>query len=159
MRTPVDPPIVDVLEAIGEVFKGFPQPEQIPQQFGTEDLLYPTEIHTIEFIGDHPGPSAKDLAAHMRVTKGAVSQMVRKLTEKDMVSSTRDYRVRSLSRLTLTDKGRTAYRGHRKLHRRMTARFAEHMGEVSEEAAARVRSICRAVVEDLDRAVETDWTP
>lgn len=62
MKSAIDPQQNRVLVALAEVFIRFQQLEQVPRHFGTEDLLYPAEIHTIEYIGDHPATNATAVA-------------------------------------------------------------------------------------------------
>jgi DNA-binding MarR family transcriptional regulator len=45
-------------------------------------LLYPSEFHVIEIVGKYPEKNLTAIASHLGVTKGAVSQMVRKLEKK-----------------------------------------------------------------------------
>ena len=49
-----------------------------PRHFGSEELLYSSEIHLIEIIGEHEKRSVTELAGLMDITKGAVSQTVKK---------------------------------------------------------------------------------
>ena len=47
--------------------------------FGTGVLMYRREIHTIQSIGKNPGINVTNLAEQMGFTKGAVSQIIKKL--------------------------------------------------------------------------------
>jgi len=53
--------------------------------FGGEIMLYPSEVHILCVIADNPGSNITDIAGLTGVTKGAVSQIVKKLEIKNMV--------------------------------------------------------------------------
>lgn len=47
--------------------------------------LSPSEIITMSIIKNHPESNITEIATHLGVTKGAVSQVIRKLEEKQMI--------------------------------------------------------------------------
>ncbi len=53
-----------------------------PLDYGTDDLLYRSEVHTLEVIEKNPGINVTGIAKALDLTKGAVSQTIRKLVEK-----------------------------------------------------------------------------
>ncbi len=53
--------------------------EQTPRSFGTDELLTSSEIHLVEIIGENgESQSVTDLSGLLGVTKGAVSQTLKK---------------------------------------------------------------------------------
>jgi len=54
--------------------------------FGTGDLLYPAEIHIIEAIGKNYGNTVNEICQKFGVTKGAISQVVHKLSKKGLIN-------------------------------------------------------------------------
>lgn len=90
-----------------------------PLDFGTGDLLYPSEIHIIEAIGKKNGNTVNEICQKFGVTKGAVSQIVNKLSNKGLVSKKRNPDFYKEIFLSLTVKGRQAFNGHEKLHKLM----------------------------------------
>lgn len=56
-----------------------------PKDYGTGDLLYFTEIHTITIVGRNKEINMTQLAEIMGVTKGAISQTIRKLVNKNLI--------------------------------------------------------------------------
>ena len=93
-----------------------------PVDYGTGDLLYFTEIHTITTIGKNKEINLIRLAEKMGVTRGAVSQTIRKLVSKNLVLKTKANR-KEFS-LRLSDKGLIAYKGQMSFQREIFA-FAE----------------------------------
>jgi DNA-binding MarR family transcriptional regulator len=75
-----------------------------PKDFGTGDLLYVSEIHAIHAIASNPEINLTQLAELSGVTRGAISQMVKRLVSKRYIAR---YKVRNKKEvnLRLSDKG------------------------------------------------------
>ncbi len=56
-----------------------------PKDYGTGDLLYFTELHTITVVAKNKEVNLTQLAEIMGVTKGAISQTIRKLVNKNLI--------------------------------------------------------------------------
>ncbi len=90
--------------------------ERQPRCFGEAGPLTPSEIHTIDAIGCGEGVLMGQLAERLGVTKGAVTQIVKRLEAKGLVQRAphpEDYRSIIVS---LCEKGKIAYRQHETLH-------------------------------------------
>jgi len=85
--------------------------------YGTDVPLHFGEIHMIKEIKVNPGTYISELAEKNGVTRGAVSQMVKKLEKKGILVKVPDERNRSRLLLELTDKGNTAFEEHERYHR------------------------------------------
>lgn len=81
-----------------------------PKDYGTGDLLYFTEVHTIKMIGRNREINMTRLAEIMGVTRGAMSQTIRKLAAKNLIRRTNTVNKKEIS-LTLTKKGLTVLKG------------------------------------------------
>jgi DNA-binding MarR family transcriptional regulator len=81
-----------------------------PKDYGTGDLLYITEIHTIAMIGKNHQVNMTQLAELMGVTKGAISQTIRKLVSKNYIMKSNTVNRKEIN-LTLSDKGQLVYKG------------------------------------------------
>ena len=66
--------------------------ENRPWHFGTSETLYRSEMFLIELIGEQEGISVTDAAHHLGITKGAVSQTLKKLDVKGLMEKM-DFRV------------------------------------------------------------------
>ena len=84
--------------------------------FGTGVPMFRREIHTIQAIGKNPGINITALAEYMAVTKGAVSQTIKKLTNKGLVRKTYAPGNAKEVVLELTDLGWVGFRNHEKFH-------------------------------------------
>jgi DNA-binding MarR family transcriptional regulator len=76
-----------------------------PKDYGTGDLLYFTELHTITVVARHDGVNMTQLAEIMGVTKGAISQTIRKLAHKNLILKS-NINNRKEVNLKLSEKGR-----------------------------------------------------
>ncbi|VFQ46807.1 MarR family transcriptional regulator [Desulfoluna butyratoxydans] len=127
--------------------------EQKPRYFGTDILLYPSEIHTIEAIGKNPGINVTDLAALQGVTKGAVSQVIRKLVDKEMVIRMKDEKSDREVLLVLSPTGKTANAAHQKFHSRIDPILLELIDEADEEKIAFTVSVFQAIERFCDQVL------
>ncbi|MCC8059507.1 MAG: MarR family winged helix-turn-helix transcriptional regulator [Clostridiales bacterium] len=97
--------------------------------YGTGEEYTSVEVHTLKHIADNPGITVTELARDNGKTKGAISQILKKIEAKGLVerhqSSGRDNRIL----LYLTDKGRILDEAHRKYDE---ISFGESMGQVRE---------------------------
>ena len=101
--------------------------EQTPRPFGTDERLTSTEIHLIELIGDHLETlSVTDLSKTLGVTKGAVSQNLKKTEAKGLTSKIIDPDNSSRTIVKLTSKGKTAYFAHKHWHETMDGGFRDY---------------------------------
>ncbi|HPJ13367.1 MAG TPA: MarR family transcriptional regulator [Caldisericia bacterium] len=110
------------------------------RNYGTDTPLHLAEIHMIKAIKEHPDIHVTALADILNITKGAVSQMLRKLEKKDMVSKTFDPANQSRVLLTLTPKGETAYYYHEKLHGDFHTLVMNSIHEFSTENASIIQT-------------------
>jgi DNA-binding MarR family transcriptional regulator len=76
-----------------------------PHGFSLDDIvLTRPQIHIFFFVAHHKdGVSVKDIAQFLSVTKGAVSQFINVLVEKNLVKREEDTKDRRLQRITLTE--------------------------------------------------------
>lgn len=111
----------------------YEQMDKTPRKFGTNELLSNTEIHLIEVIGDNENPSVTDLARYQGVTKGAISQNLKRLEQKGFIEKETDPTNTSRSLISLTNKGKTAYYAHIHWHETMDGGFKEYMSNLEPE--------------------------
>jgi DNA-binding MarR family transcriptional regulator len=107
--------------------------EKSPRKFGTDKNLSHAEIHLIEIIGDNEGVSVTDISRLLGITKGAVSQSLKRLEAKGI--STKEKDPDNLSRVIvkLTAKGMTAFWSHKDWHEKMDGGFSRYMDNLPEK--------------------------
>lgn len=117
-----------------DVIIRFNKSDKKARNFGTDTPLHISEIHMIESIGSNEGLSVSEIARRKSITKGAVSQTLMRLEEKKFVVKSSDPNNKSRAAVFLTEKGRTAFREHRKYHERFAELVAQAVrGETNEE--------------------------
>lgn len=110
------------LETVYRIMNLYNQKTRVPKHYGTEDLLYPAEVHLLELIGSGDGITTTQLAERLAITKGAVSQTTARLLDKQLVLKTPAPGQRREQLFTLSEKGNIVYRHHRQLHQSMLER-------------------------------------
>jgi DNA-binding MarR family transcriptional regulator len=106
-------------DQFGRILNSFKEADKLSRDYGTGDLLYPSEVHTIEAIGNNTGCNISDLARIMGITRGAVQKLSAKLNEKGYIRRFMSSKDNKRIFLEPTDKGRTANDGHHDFHRKM----------------------------------------
>lgn len=107
--------------------------EKIPRKFGTDTPLSSSEVHLIELIGDNKDQSVTDLARLQGVTKGAVSQHLKRLEKKRFIIKEEDPSNISRSLIQLTNKGKTVYYSHKDWHETMDGGFKDYFQSLEQE--------------------------
>ena len=86
--------------------------DSLPHQYG-ENTLYQSEAHIIDLIGEHPEITVTELAAVLKKTPSACSQIVRKLRAKGWVTQVRNEENNRIFNLHLTESGKRIYQDHK----------------------------------------------
>jgi DNA-binding MarR family transcriptional regulator len=94
-----------------------------PKDYGSGDLLYVTEIHTITMVGKNREINMTGLAEIMGVTKGAISQTIRKLVRKNYILKSNSTNRKEFN-LKLSEKGDIVFKGQESFQRELFE-FAE----------------------------------
>ncbi len=89
---------------------------RIPRTYGIDMLLFPTEIHMVEAIANHPDSNTTDLAILFNITKGSVSKMLTKLHCKGLIERYQDPSNKKEVYFRLTELGNRANQGHAEFH-------------------------------------------
>ena len=76
----------------------------------------PSEVHCIEYIEKNAESNVTKLAESLYMTKGAISKLTKKLTDKGLIESYRKPDNKKEVYFRLTEQGRTIFNIHEKLH-------------------------------------------
>lgn len=87
-----------------------------PLNYGTDVLIYRSEIHIIKLIGDYADLHVSEIGRKFGVTKGAISQALKKLERKGLVEKYPDETNNAKLLVRLTDEGKKAYSNHEEYH-------------------------------------------
>ena len=130
--------------------------ENEPREFGSGDLLYTTEIHTIEAIGKNSGINLTKLAEYMGVSKSAVSKTTKKLLKKNYIIKSRPIDNQKEVIFNLTDKGRKAFQGHEIFSQEVFARIFDILKNLKEDEVATIENYLIKMNKELDEILKRE---
>lgn len=113
------------------------------------------DMHVIEAIGIHEPRNMTAVARALMVTTGTLTISVNSLVKKGFVERTRSEEDRRVVLVSLTEKGREAYRNHEKFHADMVAAITEELSDeeqvILEKALSRLNRFFREEQENLKK--------
>lgn len=92
----------------------------------------PSEIHCIQYVGDHSDSNVTRLASAFQMTTGGVTKLTKKLLEKGLLEAYKSPDNRKEVYFRLTPEGQAVYRIHEQLNREFDERdkpVLEHFSE------------------------------
>ena len=117
-------------------------------KFGTDVDIHMAEIHTIMAIHNNEGIHVGGLADRLGVTKGSVSELLRRLDHKGLAYKAKDPLKMTRLNVFLTEKGKAAHSRHMGFHSQLDGLVDEAMSTRSPEE---IKSIVDFLGEILDR--------
>lgn len=92
-----------------------------------------SEIHTITAIGDLEKPNVTEIAKELKMTRGAISKITKKLISKGLIESFEIPENKQKVFFKLTDTGKVLYSEHDKRHNEWEERDLQFMNKFSTE--------------------------
>ncbi|NMC49163.1 MAG: MarR family transcriptional regulator [Desulfovibrio sp.] len=133
--------VMPLFQALGTVLSKYARIERRPVDFGAGTPLYPAEVHmlsTLDMLGD---AHVTGIAKACGVTKGAVSQMLKRLREKGLVAREADTSGNTVIRLT--ELGRAVSQAHFAFHREHDREFLDYLRGLPDRDFALCLDMCR----------------
>lgn len=116
-----------LVAAFGQIINSLSTGKKPKHDYGTGDFLPLAEIHLVAIIGNQPGLTASQIVPQLGITKGAVSQTMKKLEQKGyVIKSPNANNLREYS-LKLTPKGQTAFEHHEKQDGELVQSLKKHL--------------------------------
>lgn len=128
----------------------FNENDKQTRYYGTDTLLFSSEIHMIRAIKEEEGIHITGLANKLGVTKGAVSQIVNKLNKKGFIKKETDLYNQSKLIIKLTPKGEIADANHVKLHKNFDTLINDILKDASNEEIAFLKNFLNKVEEQIE---------
>ena len=122
-----------VNELLVETFSDISQIEQRSLKEGVLKDISVTEVHTIDAIGMYEYRTMSEVACDLRITVGTLTTAINKLLKKGYVDRKRGEEDRRSVMITLTRKGKLAYRIHERFHSNMVHATIDGLNEDEEE--------------------------
>ncbi len=108
-----------ILDLIYKTHRRLGELESTPRDYGTGELLYSSDIHTVTAVARQPGCNLTQLAGFLGVSKPAASKFTRKLLRTGYLVKVRlADNARDVS-FSLSPKGRRAEQAHQRFTRRV----------------------------------------
>lgn len=126
-----------------------------PKDYGTGDLLYLTEIHTLTMVARNRRINMTRLAEMMGVTKGAISQTIRKLVIKGLIVKENSTNRKEFN-LSLSPKGERVMKAQESLQKEIfsfAATLYEKAGAKDREMVARLFTAISGNMEERVKAL------
>ncbi len=108
--------LIEINRMLVEVYDDVNHIEEYSLKKGVFSDLSITEIHTIEAVGLYDPRTMSEIAAVLGITLGTLTIAVDKLIRKGYLERSRSDTDRRIVYITLTKKGKLAYRIHEKFH-------------------------------------------
>jgi len=124
-----------------------------PKDYGTGDLLYFTELHTITVVAKNKEINMTQLAEIMGVTKGAISQTVRKLVNKNLILKS-NINNRKEVNLKLSEKGMIVYSSQESFQKEIFTFAGALYEKARPEDREMVRRLFLAITENMQSRVK-----
>jgi DNA-binding MarR family transcriptional regulator len=134
MRTMED--VMPLFLLMGSVLTRFCRIERRPVQFPSGPTLYPAEVHMLAALAVREDATVTGLAACCGVTKGAVSQMLKRLEGKGLLQ-------REDTAVRLTPLGQEMHQAHMAFHQEHDREFVAYLRSLPEAEFAVCLELCR----------------
>lgn len=112
-------PTEGILELVYRAHRRLADLERHPRDYGTGELLFSSDIHTVEAVARRPGCSLTQLASALGVSKPAASKFVRKLIRLGYLAKGMQANNAKELSLSLGEKGRQATQAHARFMRKV----------------------------------------
>lgn len=125
-----------------------------PKDYGTGDLLYLTEIHTITVVAANKEINMTRLADIMGVTKGAISQTIRKLVNKNLIIKQNAGINKREYNLQLSEKGKIVLNGQNSMQKEVFAFAATLYESAGPRDRDLVKNLFMAISANMEERVK-----
>ncbi|MDR1533110.1 MAG: MarR family transcriptional regulator [Clostridiales bacterium] len=127
---------------------------ETPWLYGVDFPLHHAEVHLLETIKTQEGANVGELARHLGMTSGAVSQVTKKLLDKGLIEAYKKPGNRKEVFSRLTALGGRVCEGHQKHHENMVAVLREFMGRLGENETLVVYDFLDAVNRGIEEVID-----
>lgn len=121
----------EMISVLDEAFELMVEYDSVPHDYGSA-TLYQAESELINLVGSMPGITASELAAKLKKTTSACSQIVKKLRQKGWIEQTRNEKNNREYNLFLTDEGKKIFQDHEQFESRCYMRTYKELEEFDE---------------------------
>ena len=120
-----------------------------PFRYG-EVSIHRAEVHILEIIGKNQGITASGIGKIMPVTKGAISQTIKKLKARKLIQTTESESDRKIMELFLTKKGKTVLDLHDVREKTLLRKIAPELRDIDDETLGRFAAVVNHIADFAD---------
>ena len=124
---------LEINRILVEIYDDVTHIEEYTIKSGAFKDLSITEIHTIEAIGLYGSRTMSEIASTLDITMGTLTIAIDKLIKKNYVERSRSQIDRRIVNVSLTNRGKLAYRIHEKFHMDMVKEIMNDFSIEEEE--------------------------
>lgn len=111
------------------------------------------DMHIIDAIGIDRTKNMSTIARQLRVTVGTLTIAVNNLLKKGYVERTRGQKDKRVVFISLSEKGKQAYRHHEQFHRQMVEQMLKSLEEDEVKALVKgLNSLCKVMDETMKKS-------
>lgn len=125
--------LMEINHVLVEIYDDIIRIEEYAIKQGAFRDLSITEIHTIEAVGLYGSKTMSEIAAQLEITMGTLTIAVDKLIKKGYLERSRSTTDRRIVNVSLTQRGKLAYRIHEKFHIDMVRGIMKDFSVAEEE--------------------------
>ena len=128
--------------------------QNIPRTYGTDDILYIAEVHLLRDIANNTGITVTQLAQMNNKSKSAISQMIDKLYQKNLIEKRKHPDGKRQFAIYLTDRGETVNKYHSKFDRHEYSQVLKQLNDYSDEDFQRIITLLDVLSRGSQRAIK-----
>lgn len=125
--------LIEINNLLVEVYDDVNHIEEYSIKQGAFNDLSITEIHTVEAVGLYGSKTMSEITAELEITMGTLTTAVDKLIKKGYLERSRSNTDRRIVNVSLTKRGKLAYRIHEKFHMDMVKAIMSDFSPEEEE--------------------------
>jgi DNA-binding MarR family transcriptional regulator len=148
----------DLIMLFSKVVYKFNKLQEVPYSFDENEKLFLAEIHIIQAIGRKEEETVTGLSSSFGITKGAVSQIVGKLTQKGYLIKKRNPTNGKVVFLSLSEKGLITFQKHELMHDQTDKELSEFLGVLSEDEIVLLERVFNGIEGYIDSALTSITT-
>lgn len=139
-----------MMEAFMVVVNKIHKAQETQVTFSNGITLRTSTIHLIEAIGNYPDSNITSLAERLGVTKGAISQQIPKLIEKELIEKSFKVNNQKEVYLRLRPIGKVVYQEHAMGHQELYHYLEQELGYFSDQDQEKMRKLFTAIGQTID---------
>lgn len=152
--------IQEINRLLVEIYDDVTRIEEYTIKSGVFKDLSITEIHTLEAVGMYGSKTMSEVASKLEITMGTLTTAIDKLIKKGYVERSRSDIDRRIVNVSLTNKGKLAYRVHEKFHMDMVKAvmngFTSQEEEVLVSALQKLNNYLKEISKPSDKDSDKD---